>query len=126
MEGHPDASPSYCVLHSQTKEFVYRINEYFLKEKANREKRISINQARKRIADAARISEATVKWICSSANKTCGTTPQPYQPVFTSPKKNRLYSYHLITASTTLVKKNIADKNNYKLTDLKMLVKQSL
>ena len=36
MEGHTDASRSYCVLHRQTMEFVYRINRYFLKEKANR------------------------------------------------------------------------------------------
>ena len=31
MEGQPDASLSYCVLQSQTKEFVNRINKYFLK-----------------------------------------------------------------------------------------------
>ncbi|MPC27393.1 hypothetical protein E2C01_020563 [Portunus trituberculatus] len=34
MEGHTDASQSYCVLYSQTKEFVDRIDRYFLREKA--------------------------------------------------------------------------------------------
>ena len=43
----------YVVLHSQTKEFIYRINRYFLQEKANREPLLPPSQARKHTADAA-------------------------------------------------------------------------
>ena len=89
MEGHPDASPSYTVLHSQTKEFVYRVNRYFLQEKANRGPLLPTNQARKRTAEAAGISEATVKRICSSSSKIINTIPLPHKPEFTSPKKHR-------------------------------------
>ena len=35
MEEHPDASLSYTLLHTLTKEFVYGINSYFVKERAN-------------------------------------------------------------------------------------------
>lgn len=88
MEGPTDASPSYTVLRSQTKEFIFRLNRYFLQEKANRATLLPLTQARKRTADAAGISEATVKKICSHPNKMCETSPQPYKPVFDSPIKN--------------------------------------
>ena len=88
MEGHPDASPSYTVLRSQTKEFIFRLNRYFLEEKANHATLLPVTQTRKRTADAAGISEATVKKICSHPNKMIETSPQPYKPVFTSPIKN--------------------------------------
>ena len=88
MEGHRDTTPSYFVLHSQTKEVIYRMNRYFLQEKANREPLLPLTQARKRTAQAAGISEATVKRICSNANKVCDTAPSQHAPVFTSPKKN--------------------------------------
>ena len=89
MSGHRDTTPSYVVLHSQTKEFIYRINRYFLQEKANRGPLLPLSQARKRTAQAAGISEATVKRICSNANQLCDTAPQQDTPVFSSPKKNR-------------------------------------
>lgn len=47
------------------------------------------SQARKRTAQAAGISESTVKRICSHPNKIRETDPNPPTPKFTSPKKNR-------------------------------------
>ena len=88
MEGPPGASPSYTVLRSQTKEYIFRLNRYFLQEKANRGTLLPVTQATKRTADAFGISETTVKRICSRANKMCETSPQAYKPVFTSPIKN--------------------------------------
>ena len=90
MEGPPrSADPAYVVLHSQTKEFVYRVNTYFLQEKANRAPLLPVTQARKRTADATGISEATVKRICSKENRIRDNVPHPNPPVFTSPHKKR-------------------------------------
>lgn len=70
MDSPPRATaPAYTVLHSQARELVYRVNKYFLHEKANRAPLLPVTQARKRTADAAGISEATVKRICSKENK---------------------------------------------------------
>ena len=85
MEGHRDTTPSYTVLHSQTKEFLFHLYTYFLKEKANGGPLIPISQARKRAAQASNTSEATVKRHCSGAKKKCDTEPE-YKPVFSSPK----------------------------------------
>ena len=85
MEGPQHSTdPAYVVLHSQIKEFVYRVNTYFLQEKASRAPLLPVTQARKRTADAAGISEATVKRICSKENRICDTVPHPNPPVFTS------------------------------------------
>ncbi|MPC10908.1 hypothetical protein E2C01_003551 [Portunus trituberculatus] len=46
MEGPPDASPSYTVMRSQIKEFIFRLNRYFLQEKANRATLLPLTQAR--------------------------------------------------------------------------------
>ncbi len=88
MEGHSANSPSRAVLHSQARELVFRVNRYFIQEKANREPLLPLTQARKRTAHATGVSEATVKRICSKDNRICDTVPQN-TPVFTSPKKTR-------------------------------------
>lgn len=90
MDGSPrSTAPAYVRLHSQTKEFVYRVNKYFLDEKANRAPLLPVTQARKRTANATGISEATVKRICAKENKIQDTVPHPDPPVFNSPIKRR-------------------------------------
>lgn len=102
MEGHRRTTTSHVVLHSQTKEFVYRLNRYFLEEKANQGPLLPPTQTRKRTAEAAGISEATVKRICSKPNKICDTLPQPNTPIFTSPKKRSALQQSQTSTSASL------------------------
>lgn len=83
------ASP-YGHLHSQAKAVVFNVNRYFLDEKANRGPLLPPAKAIARTAQATKLSEKTVRRICSAYNQSFNRDPDPQEPTFSSPKrKNR-------------------------------------
>ena len=88
MESTP-ATPRSSRLHSQAKEVIYNVNRYFLEEKANRGPLLPPIQALARTAKATKVSERTVRRICSKANQEWEKEDEHEKPVFHSPTKTQ-------------------------------------
>ena len=82
MAGHPARSQN---LHSQAKEVIFNVRQYFQNEKENGSIIEPLTQVNRRTALAARVSERTVENI----NKEGKKNAQNYEPRFTSPKKRQ-------------------------------------
>lgn len=89
MERPAAATPQSARLRSQAKEVIYNVNRYFLDEKANRGPLLPVTQALARTASATKVSQSTVKRICSKLNQQWETEDEHQKPVFHSPKKTQ-------------------------------------
>ena len=87
MDHSPASSSPYGHLHSQAKAVIYNVNRYFLEEKGNGAPILPPSKAVARTAMATKISEATVRRICSGFNQSLDKEAAPQKPAFSSPKK---------------------------------------
>ena len=78
------------VLHSREKEMLYKVNKFFLEEKACNGFLIPPSQATARTARATNVSEKTVQRICSKRGRT-----SPERAVFFFYRHNRGDALHL-------------------------------
>lgn len=85
MEGSPDSQ--YRVLRSSTKELIFNVSEYFLKENASNGSLLPISNPIARTAKATNLSEKTVIEICSSFNKSIDAEFAQKELKFCSPRK---------------------------------------
>ena len=76
-------------LHSREKELIYNVFQFFSEEKANREPVIPLAKVIERTAKATKVSERTVRRICSGSHQASQKEKEPEQPVFSSPKKKQ-------------------------------------
>ncbi|MPC22602.1 hypothetical protein E2C01_015619 [Portunus trituberculatus] len=82
----PTSAP-YGHLQAQAKAIIFNVNRYFLEEKANRGPILPPAKAMARTAKAIKISEKTVRRICSVYNQSFNKDLVPLKPTFSSPKK---------------------------------------
>ena len=96
MEGPPPPTKSPATssrwLHSREKELIYNVFQFFSEEKANRGPIIPLSRAIERTVKATKVSEKTVRRICSGFHQASVTEKEPEQPVFSSPKKKAMQS----------------------------------
>ena len=87
MEGTPATSSHW--LHSREKELMYSVFQLFSEEKANRGPIIPPSRVVERTAKALKVSEKTVRRVCTGYHQASVTEKEPVEPVFSSPKKRK-------------------------------------